>query len=592
MNRWEIGVEIELLGPILTRSTTGGDHGIDSVFFRDSQCRLAIPGTLVKGKIREAWDGLRGWNLAGIPDSQTLVKWFGEEAADAQKEGETRSNYDPQRGCVKFPEAFVFEDEKHAKLNIRIAIDDERGAADDGLLLVEERPFAPGEKAKFKGKLLFSGDNTEAESFRLAVKLGLNSLLGLGGNQGVGYGRLLSAEVKEPAAVSGSATAAQPAVDTPSWSLILRTEEPLCITEHRPAGNLFQSLEHIPGGVIKGALATQMHALRDNDKYSKLQENLDKIRIRHAFARPVGGPSPLARPLSLVATSKNMHDAVFCAQAQLVDGEEPRFCVNWKDADWRRLPDNVKRVELLRQTTVRTRIDREKRRAKDEALFAYESVLPFFFDEQTKENKPVEWATTIDFGQVPKEDRNAVQEQLAQLLKFGLYPVGKTEASFTVQIGGADAEAWDKQMEKMVAVTLVTPALIGDPAELTGKHSAAELHEYYRKAWESLLPGLKLSHYFAQQKLAGGVYLWNRFQKKQQPYQPWLLTTEGSVFVFEVTDPTAAARALETALTEGLKPYPKHTNWQNCPYVAENGYGEISIDVHKKLEVPCLTPQN
>ncbi|NOY54353.1 MAG: hypothetical protein GXP58_12190 [Deltaproteobacteria bacterium] len=50
----EMKITLQLIGPVLTHSTAAGPYGIDSPMAKDRQDRYYLPGTLVKGRLREA----------------------------------------------------------------------------------------------------------------------------------------------------------------------------------------------------------------------------------------------------------------------------------------------------------------------------------------------------------------------------------------------------------------------------------------------------------------------------------------------------------------------------------------------------------
>jgi hypothetical protein len=112
----------------------------------------------------------------------------------------------------------------------------------------------------------------------------------------------------------------------------------------------------------------------------------------------------------------------------------------------------------------------------------------------------------------------------------------------------------------------------------------------YEDAWRSLSRGaLELVSYFHRVSLAGGDYLKNRFQHKQSEYRPYLLTDAGSTFVLRASGAEASTLIdcwarfglplqKEVAVFYGL-PVNDPTNWwQRCPYLPENGYGEILVN--------------
>jgi hypothetical protein len=96
--------------------------------------------------------------------------------------------------------------------------------------------------------------------------------------------------------------------------------------------------------------------------------------------------------------------------------------------------------------------------------------------------------------------------------------------------------------------------------------------------------------FFASQELAGGEYVWHRFQGAGD-YEPYLLTCSGSVFLLEPEpgEEEAAAQCLRHWEERGL-PLPGWARtqyarggrsadlWSTCPYVPENGYGEVVLD--------------
>lgn len=583
-------VEVTLLGPILTRKTSAGEFGVDASFacdWRDGN--LCFPGSLVKGKIGESWRQLEG-ALADFPTADEIDAWLGAKTGNSEDLDDQSSSYEPARGRAIFGESFNWtekRDREETRQRIRNSIDDRRGAAEDAMLLVEEDAFASGKAATFRGEVSFwAEDEGEAARFRTALDLGLRAIPALGGNQGVGYGRIQSATVERLTNV-GSAGVAWPTSGN-RISVRWKTEQAICVSDHRPIGNIFRSEEIVPGGVFKGALATQAERL---GTCPKLREHLSRIRMRHARPTPEGGVPATVAPLSLAVVGKEalVHDVVLQSEASLIDGEAPVFAPDWKDKHRNAVERLTMQFSLDRSLRVRTAIDPKRRRALDENLFAYDMVLP------RSGGCPVEWVSEIDIGAVPQPDRAAVLTELRQALEDGIVGIGKTKARFEV-VTATEAAQKLFGLGETVAITLLTDCLLGSPREM---HTKGELFVYYKKCWSDLSGGsLELSHYFATQRLAGGVYHHRRFLNGGI-YRPWMLTEARSVFVLKVRDQETASKKIQAWLHGGVEltpdvvkgyelPADPWERWKKCPYVPENGYGEIAVNVHEQWRDKCL----
>lgn len=268
----------------------------------------------------------------------------------------------------------------------------------------------------------------------------------------------------------------------------------------------------------------------------------------------------------------------------------PAFPIDWKESG-----DELKQLGWAfpaRELRVRTAIDSQKRTAKkpDEdnaggALFAWEMIHPF---DDAK--KPVAWRARIDLTEV--KDRTKTGQVLARVLAR-LSFVSKTKARCEVGVVPVDdAETAQIEGEKLILV-LQTPALLVDPrfqgvegVALSGALSAVDMLALYQAAWSEISGGsLELSHHFATQSLSGGNYLYHQFQKKKgsnTPYDPFLLTDAGSVFVFDVKHAENAKQKLEYWLNGGLDLPGWAKNrfgdiWKHNPYLPQNGFGEIAV---------------
>ncbi len=267
----------------------------------------------------------------------------------------------------------------------------------------------------------------------------------------------------------------------------------------------------------------------------------------------------------------------------------PAFPCDWKNYADAEAPYGI--IHPAREMRVRTRIDPKKRTADrgdgDEggALFALEVVHPF-----TADDAPLAWHGGIDFPEgLEARDRKALASQLQRLLAT-LGFVSKTKAVCNVTATPSQApKAPNFKEGDTFRIVLTTPALIADSrfqdlngTPKSGALNASETQACYAAAWEALSDGsLELSHAFADQFLAGGNALARRYQKGKA-YDPWLLTSAGSVFVFTVKCPAKAEQKIKTWLTRGLDlPTWAETrfgkDWNSNPYRTENGFGEIAV---------------
>ena len=206
----------------------------------------------------------------------------------------------------------------------------------------------------------------------------------------------------------------------------------------------------------------------------------------------------------------------------------------------------------------------------------------------------------LDGGQLPA---GAVNFQANLLAEIGIPGVGKLKtrclASFVSLTPSSSSTTKEniRDINRWV-VMLQTPALLCDVSAVAPGLSDATVA--YKAYWEEASgKKLTLERHFARQTLMGGEFLWNRFSK-QSLYSPFVLTNAGAVFVLRVMndeDAGAAAKKLEEWIRDGL---PLATtvrkrfglagdagDWKKCPYVPENGYGEIAVDLEWQWKEVC-----
>ncbi|NOY54352.1 MAG: hypothetical protein GXP58_12185 [Deltaproteobacteria bacterium] len=508
---------------------------------------------------------------------------------------------EPVQGRLHFDD-FVHDGADREGIAFRIRIDECRGAVDKGAYQVVEAPFAPGERVSFSGTVRFMAPSTEnAEKVKGQCETGLRWIPSLGAERTVGFGRLDGVKIELTTRKIEDQKTTPPSDF--SFPLIIRPKSPFCLADRKVGNNLFESKTEIPGAALAGALARTWADLLGKDSCfitndfdatrPELCRNFTKIRFLHAFPAPEGSAKrPVRPPLSLVKYKENekIHLADMARKEEAACPEGPPVAPKF-DVDWKERGDVDEYFGWMTPGTelrVRTAIEKKRRKAADEQLFAYEMVRP----------DGCCWIGGVDLSRVGDSDRSKVAEQLAGLFAVGLRGMGKTKVAVDVEVPKKQESITSYFPSKAEAenglwiVTLQTPAILFDPEKLDETSGEAELRKAYEEIWEELSDRtLQLSHFYARQSLAGGFYLWKRFQDGK-PYNPYLLTEAGSVFVLKAKTGKEAdgKRMIEKWLKEGL-PLPawaikkyarngqKGDHWTNCPYIPENGYGEIAVNL-------------
>jgi hypothetical protein len=598
MKRITVPITLKVQGPILTKSSSIGALGLDAVMARrafdnpetgETEERYYLPGRLVKGLLREAWQEL---STADASFGERISEWLGDESV-------TDSDDAPARGRLAFDDFADRRTVPGAKdTRFRIEVDEIRGAAAGQQMQMMESPYAPGQVVDFEGRARFLiADEEDASGLREALQRGLLWIEAAGGTRTSGFGQLLDVTFgKEEARLLGSGAS----MGGPAWDLRLSFREPVVFSKRRVSDNLFESGEVIPGGALKGAVAEM--ASREPETFRELLRELHAVRFTHAFPAAKGAPRPRHWPLSLMSFGEGgIVDAIRRRQpfARAIQSEDPEAKPQWRagafDIDWKekerdkvrgdygwpkRIPDEGA-PKLKWELRVRTGIDSARRKAADERLFAWKMLLPYGF----------EWIARVETSQISE----AARSQLEALLRFGLEPLGKTKA--LAESTPTAAQPAPTPAAPYV-VTLQTPTLLIDPSRRlapnggTGSASEDDLEREFQDVWRELSNGsLRLSNYFQRCSLAGGQYFQRRFLRANARYKPYLLSSEGSTFLLEPTpgkEKEANAR-LDEWLRMGLPlsasvrrfydiPDDLADQWKHCPYLPENGYGEIAVN--------------
>lgn len=574
-------VRLTLEGPVMTQSTTQGTWGVDAMMAK-SEGHYYLPGTLIKGLLGEAWQQL------GCGDStfaQARKTWLGVGSDKRQKEKEPEKKEqrdEPARGMLFFEDLIDSKPPADdARTLFRIEIDPERSSVRHGHYMVAEAPYKRGQRVAFEGTLWALGrDRADLEDVRKRVQTALRWIRAAGSERTIGFGQVSAEECDTIQALDWREDTGERSEQ--AFELELEFERPVCFAKRRVAGNLFESEEWITGAALKGALAMLLDLKRD--WWPELRDNLHAIRFTHALPGPTDEKRATYPPESLVmGADDEVVDAIEWKEAPL-DRSKLTFRLDWKKEP-KKFWERYRWKKPERELRVRTAIEGDQRKAKDENLFAYRMMVP----------KDVVWRARVHFEGVEETERPKVAGQMAEALKHGLFAMGKTKAHAKV----APVKAWAADSPEIkgtrVAIMLQTAALLCVPDRClapnreTGSTDREKMWMEYKAVWQDLSAGaLALENYFHRQSLAGGDYMRNRFQHGKT-YKPYLLTEPGSVFMLEVRDPVRAKDCLAQWNTRGLPLTPQVRRfydlggvaekdlWQHCPFLPENGFGEIAI---------------
>ena len=578
---YQIDLKVTLESPYLVHGNDPGRFGLDATLLTDHRGRPILPGSLVAGRIAETWVSC-GKQLGNADANH----WFGVGGVNGTQQAGQRSRIatdDLRLSAINgnpVPTSIGIYDLS------RIRQDDETGAAAQGALLIIEQLAAPGAKLRFEGVWYVWATADEMILLVPQLRAALILQTQFGAYRNIGFGRLLEVSVEAKLLVS---TPLSLRTDVVRQRFALITSGTLCIGSRSRRGNVFESDEVVSGGTILATIAQMLLARHDKSKMqavgTALSKHFDQLRCTYALPAKVHNKRPIPLPQSLVFVGDEIKDAsrYACPPAEL--SQTPAFQTDWKDKEYTAASKHQGWGDTLRHLRVRTDIDGEGK-AKESALFAYECVYAPI-DEQG--DPQTEWLFDFDLSGVPETERSAIWTELAELLGYGLFPIGKTDARVQVSIRET-GNVWESALDDLadgdfVSVLLVSDALLFPTVAIADK-GEVDLSEVYRSAFGELPDSdnsLDYSHHFATQRLVGGEYMNRRYlRQKNKPYQPWVLTEAGSVFVFKVKDAERAGKLLKRWSEQGLGlPQKVKTEcgntWQEHSFLPQNGYGEVAI---------------
>lgn len=579
-----ITLSVTLQAPYLVHGNDAGRFGLDATLLFDHLGRPIIPGTLLAGRMAQVWR--QHSEQLGHAD---VNAWFGQ-ADQSQDTTQHRARLQlADLVLVSINGQKTVATRTHYQAEVaRTALDDATGSVKQGALLITEQISAAGAELTFEGTWHTWAEDTEVKTLAQQLHAALLLQTQLGAYRGIGFGRVLNCRVTSGANTPGNAGMALPARS--KLRLGLQFDASLCINTTSRRGNVFVSGDVMPGGTLLGALAQtllQQHAARRlNDiQGSALAKHFDALRCTHALPSAPGAGRPMPLPQSLIAINTEVKDA-YSTRATSHFDHAPAFQIDWKPATFKAASKDQGWRSTARHLRVRTAIQDGK--AADGQLFAYDCIY-------AAPAAPLQWQCDLDLSAVPADAQAAVRQELTQLLRHGLGPIGKTDARAQVECISQPQDIWPSQLGnkafqpgQLIPMVLVSDALLFATSAVADQ-TDVDLLSLYRSAFDDLAAqagfgdALCLSHFFATQQLRGGESLDRRYlRQKNAAYQPLVLTQAGSVFVFQVTNPAKAAALLQAWQSNGLAlPHAVReshgSTWRDHPYIPQNGYGEVVV---------------
>jgi len=602
MNRsYELKVKLTLKAPLI--SSGGGDvtRGWNRIFYRNSDGKLALQGSHVKGKLREAINELTKMNIV---KSVNVDELFGKENGAGQ--------YLPETAALLFTDFLYAGKEETSKLT-KVSINSQTGASKENFLQVMENIVPSGSLTEWNGKIVFfAADDNAAKSIANNLTLGVKWMTAMGGAKGSGCGRLEEVQAGlQPAQPTEQISAVLPV--NRDLGLIFEFENDLFVGGITKKTSYAESQQVIPGAMIKGALAKFLNQLCGinqlanvidaqnqpvEQQFPILAECFSDIHFSHAFPTPPGATArPVTLPFSIIQVSaKNSSKKPFVDVASKAfsfpddngNGKAPLFQIDWKSDDGLKADFGWANCEIINKT--RTAIDAKTRRAKADKLYTFQYLTPYAKDKQTTQGK-VRWLAYVRFPEMDDGKLQMLTDEFYRIMGFGWNTMGKRSARFVCHFVGGRSPAKilsssDVFKNGEAVVSLQTDALLFDGSNLASQRNNLDLHRVYNDYWQhATKQSCELVRFFARQKLMGG-YLAKRYRLTPQ-YYPFVLTEAGSVFVLRAKNIENATNYLLRLQEDGL-PLPNDIAqrvpsdkqpWQVCPFVRENGYGEINLNL-------------
>jgi hypothetical protein len=610
-----VRIELELRAPFLTGNAGSAAHGFDAVMRRTQDGRLAFPGTLVRGVLRDCLRQLlkiSPGRLGGLDRpvaEQTILQLFGakSQAEDTNGGAPAREAFEPVRAKARFGDLVSGTSIEIQTADGKFRIQQGRltAAAAEGMLQRVEIVGKHGNVVPFACDIELD-DGVMADNVRKLVDLALRTVTALGTAKSAGFGRIHGTPAVSVVAAVPAATAASFTAAGTRARFRLEIDGPLVIDTERDGTNVYRSSVIVPGSALKAAFAETGGATGIA---------LENVRFSHAFPVRSCELRPTILPLSLsvhdfLDDNKRLRDEALNPAPCYLRTAQGKIALVSYEVDWKlkfrefveteanRILAARKRVvvasDLVRQTAVRTAIDPDTGAAAIGAgdvgqLFVQEAVLA-----KSRDGGAIQWRCEVE-----AKDENAMKALGAALVAADLR-LGKLRARARLTQHSDPAGPGELKYETVGGralhrLVLQTPAVMFEAAEMRGSGLKDLYLAYFLHAFNSAGVEFALDRFFARQSLRGG-YQGLRFRGGRSHYAPWVITNPGSTFVLSTAP--GDAQNFETALRAlqgGGLPVAdtvKSKDWRDCPFLPENGFGQFALNLFGGSDFPLTGLQS
>lgn len=554
-------LRVRVKSPFLFQGAVNSRLGYDAAALRDEEGRAIVPGTQIKGVFRAAMEAMASAGYGGID----IVALFGARSETSDSDVDA-----PNRGAALFGD-LTATGELDATATTRIALDLETGAVSRGALQVVELAAPSGAIVDFAGTLVIRYPVGLAPSgVEDAIGKALKLIPSIGAIKSAGFGEVVpdGCSITERVQERQVLVPQNPQPNAEDrLAFHVTFDRPIMVDAWRADHNIYKGSTIVPGAAFKGAVAERLRIGGANPSSGVLEKALSAMRFSHAFPIVEGERANLPLPLSLICDEAGETFADIASwqlgEAPLFGGRPAEFVASAKDGIRKKARDRLKLPSWRTQTLERTHVTIDS-----DSLAASEGQL---YSAELTATKGTVWLLEVDCGAV--EDRKEAA-RIISAIGNRIDGIGRTAATAILETA-ANRRLPEVEGDE-ATLCLVTPAVMFD-----GAIEGVPMHERYAGYFRDLLDGAVLENFLAARKLAGG-YLASRYRPYGQTYYPFVLTQPGSVFMVKL--PTQKSRvAVARALRFGL-PAPRiagrEMDWRICPFVPENGFGEVTTRLH------------